>query len=607
MDKGEELETTLTIDGLQSTFYEMAECRKISIYEDSRDAEGRFDARILFFDDNSDCFVCWDVYFRTENVLQTKSGSCLNTDKNVQPTLEEACSDIRPNSDVQTLFRTTLITINCKSTFEGTYHFTYEIDYGGGGICDTPRSFIQACQEPGSPYVDNQVFKLNFAKCLDVTSSLNNNIRFQCLGSWRDDNGNIYSAVADLGQDIPRERYKCLLTRTDQQEENNVRRYSMSRYAACSSLISPYEGDIRLALKPAIYGAEVVDSVCNLPRNFTGTWFTTGEFDSDVIINATHVYFKTKLDQYTYKEQLFTCQANRDSRYLMSVVTIGKCEVDYVCLDFMPRHHNIIRWRMGRPFRLTSSERDSPDHLDRKFRQACTWSSFTFNRNDMNWKYNTFVLNPPAPVDCPVGGRYQFKQVGAIEEHFTTRIKGITARPRHMIDCREYVSEFKSCDNNPKKIFVDAEYCATLDHTGRPIGEYDVADRELSCVGYWMEDMRSYLITYDEEDATSPFRCWVFERLDWRDVIMSRGTRAACGREQTAYSHEASVGASLFMELKESEREFDHCPQRFDPGANPYEKELKIYVLSGAAGHGSSSLLAQLALLVSTLCMELLR
>ena len=68
---------------------------------------------------------------------------------------------------------TTLVTINCKSTFEGTYHFTYEIDFGGGGICDSSRSYIQACQEPGSPYVDNQVFKMNFAKCLDVTISIN--------------------------------------------------------------------------------------------------------------------------------------------------------------------------------------------------------------------------------------------------------------------------------------------------------------------------------------------------------------------------------------------------------------------------------------------------
>ena len=37
----------------------------------------------------------------------------------------------------------------------------------------------------------------------------------------------------------------------------------------------------------------------------------------------------------------------------------------------------------------------------------------------------------------------------------------------------------------------------------------DEPDRELTCVGYWMEDMRSYLITYDEEDPVTKFRCWV--------------------------------------------------------------------------------------------------
>jgi hypothetical protein len=37
----------------------------------------------------------------------------------------------------------------------------------------------------------------------------------------------------------------------------------------------------------------------------------------------------------------------------------------------------------------------------------------------------------------------------------------------------------------------------------------DEPDHILTCVGFWMEDMRSYLITFDEEDAISKFRCWV--------------------------------------------------------------------------------------------------
>lgn len=46
----------------------------------------------------------------------------------------------------------------------------------------------------------------------------------------------------------------------------------------------------------------------------------------------------------------------------------------------------------------------------------------------------------------------------------------------------------------------------------------------------------------------------MYERLDWRDLRMSRSTRAVCGRNQTASSRLARDGASLYLELKESER-----------------------------------------------------
>ncbi len=81
-------------------------------------------------------------------------------------------------------------------------------------------------------------------------------------------------------------------------------------------------------------------------------------------------------------------------------------------------------------------------------------------------------MNPPAPVDCPIAGRYKFTQVGSQPEKYRTRVDGITVRPRHQIDCRTIDSELKSCADNTKKIQVDIEYCETLDHTGRPIGEY---------------------------------------------------------------------------------------------------------------------------------------
>ena len=98
----------------------------------------------------------------------------------------------------------------------------------------------------------------------------------------------------------------------------------MSRFSQCDTLNSPYDGDYRMVVEPVVYGDQLVQPNCNLPRNFSGTWFTTDEFDSEVIINATHVYFKTKLDQYTYRETYFTCQQSIDTRYLMTAVTVGK-------------------------------------------------------------------------------------------------------------------------------------------------------------------------------------------------------------------------------------------------------------------------------------------
>lgn len=62
------------------------------------------------------------------------------------------------------------------------------------------------------------------------------------------------------------------MTRFDQEEMMNRIRYSMSWWADCSQLKSPYDGPIRLKLEPVAGVGRPIEPGCNLPRNFTGNW-----------------------------------------------------------------------------------------------------------------------------------------------------------------------------------------------------------------------------------------------------------------------------------------------------------------------------------------------
>jgi hypothetical protein len=48
-------------------------------------------------------------------------------------------------------------------------------------------------------------------------------------------------------------------------------------------------------------------------------------------------------------------------------------------------------------------------------------------------------------------------------------------------------------------------------------------DYKMKCIGFWKENLKSYLITYDELDPLSKYRCWVYQRADLNRVLMSQG------------------------------------------------------------------------------------
>ena len=51
-------------------------------------------------------------------------------------------------------------------------------------------------------------------------------------------------------------------------------------------------------------------------------------------------------------------------------------QVDYQCVDFVPRHHNIIRFRQGQAM------------IKNDFHTVCSWVQF---KNDVQWKYNLML------------------------------------------------------------------------------------------------------------------------------------------------------------------------------------------------------------------------
>ena len=57
-----------------------------------------------------------------------------------------------------------------------------------------------------------------------------------------------------------------------------------------------------------------------------------------------------------------------------------------------------------------------------------------------------------------------------------------------------------------KEITIDNEYCWSTDHLGRPIDIYSDPDYRMQCIGFWKENLKSYLITYDELDAFTKYR-----------------------------------------------------------------------------------------------------
>lgn len=87
--------------------------------------------------------------------------------------------------------------------------------------------------------------------------------------------------------------------------------------------------------------------------------------------------------------------------------------------------------------------------------------------------------------------------------HANSILGGVTLSPRPDIRCKQNISDFSVCGTDQKEIMIDENYCLSVDHLGRPVDIYHDPDYILRCIGFFKENLKSYLITYDDLDPLS--------------------------------------------------------------------------------------------------------
>jgi hypothetical protein len=495
-----------------------------------------------------DCNQCIEFYNRTRSVIEIRRSSCNN---NPNKNFTELCNEIAPTSSYITLFNRTYEAQECRGTIYGTYQFRYEFKEAGQGVCDNQASKLTSCPEPGSPFQTvNQRFTMRYASCKNLISSIDAEPLFDCLGNWVDENGNIFTAIANqrIATERSYDKFRCMLTRKDQPMW-----FTKSLYATCQSLYSPTDGPEKVIITPIV--PKEIEPKCFFPQNFSGEWINTANINAKIVINNTHIYESARVDNRGWlRETYYVCQQAGRNQYLVRTVTKGECFDYFICLDFKPRHQNVLQYRKSKSFMARiyddSKKRDP-------FYEVCAWTSFG---GDSVWKYNTYVLYPPAPSECPFTGIFNFKQIGQSASKIQTRIRGgYTPRPRDggwFIKCLpEFLeSQWSVCGDQTKTMNVDAEYCREMDPDGTPIRVYEMYDYVYQCAGHWRENARSYMVTFDRDEPFHKFRCWIYERKDLFTIHLSRSIGSQCGQNQTSSSYLPEDGADLHLVLTENER-----------------------------------------------------
>ncbi|KAG9510265.1 Sorting nexin-14 [Fragariocoptes setiger] len=473
---------------------------------------------LVLYNSRNNCHYCVRLIIRTLNVIEKIETQCITPASGQDfrpPSLGSLCRTLDSNQDYITMFSTNPSGKNCRSSLEGRWRFAYTIQNRFSGECSNSESKITACQKPGTQFFNvNQQFLVEYRACPGMQDTQDALVEYKCLGDWYVGK-NHYFAVKNTRETRIEEAYRCFLTNRDDDSY-----LSVSNTAECNVLRSPQQGPERWRVSPI--KDDTVTPKCTLPQNMTGVWIDTANFDAEVTIDSTKMVERWQPDTGRVKQETYACLENRGSRYVMARLGVNGCQKDYVCFNFVRRHHNILRYRRGQAV------------ITDNFATVCSWSMF---ENQENWMYDLMVAKNPVPIKCPVA-----------------------------------VSDVSICDDQ-KTISLDPNYCISVDHNGRPVDIYSEPDYEMQCIGFWKENLRSYFITYDPVDAYSRYRCWVYQRSDQNRISMSMSVGAFCHITQTVESYNAREGAQVALSLTEYEREADDCPMYFDDGSDPYNAD----------------------------------
>ncbi|KAH0561156.1 uncharacterized protein LOC123266064 [Cotesia glomerata] len=492
------------------------------------------------------CYHCVQLVTRTLNILDKTELECIELPESVEPTIENICQGMDRRQQI-TLFSEFPRPVNCRSSLEGVWQFAYQNRFRFTGECNHEDAEIRSCQTAGSQFmISNQKFNITYKKCDNMNGTMDAVVEYSCLGDWFV-NKNHYFAVVNTKETRIEEKYRCFLKNRD--DEKYI---GMSLTPECNTLSAIDDSPIRLHITQK--KSEVVEPRCKLAQNMTGPWINLDYKEANVVINDTHIEETWYPDTGRERKTIYVCMQKRDTRVMMARLDTFGCQKDYICYDFIPRHHNIIRYRR------------SIAVIQDDFSVACSWRQF---QNQIKWKYSLLVAKDPIPIRCPIAGKFQFTQRG--DHLFETRILGgVTVAPRPELYCQENISDFSNCDFRQREINIKKDYCLTLDWKGRPVDIYSDPDYKLQCVGYFLENIKSYLITYDVLDPASVYRCWVYQRTGLNRIIMSQAAGPVCSLDQTAKSYNWTEGAALAIDMTEYERERDECPLFFDTGAYPW-------------------------------------